>query len=160
LAARGLRADLVPPTFDAEHLLKALLKAMSPAERKRGVLLARALEGRDVLPQGLKQAGVPCVDLALYRTVADKAETGPLLQAFRDGQIDGVTFSSSSTVDFFKALFSAAQWRDLAPKVQGFCLGPITRRSMEAASLTVAGEAKAATLDSLLECILQAQGRA
>jgi uroporphyrinogen III methyltransferase/synthase len=160
LAGRGLRADLVPPTFDAEHLLQVLLKAMTPAERKRGVLLARAQEGRDVLPQGLKQAGVPCVDLALYKTLADKAETGPLLQAFRDGQIDGVTFSSSSTVDFFKALFTKAQWQELAPKVRGFCLGPITRRSLEAAGLELAGEARAATLDALVDCMVGKHGRA
>jgi uroporphyrinogen III methyltransferase/synthase len=160
LAAKGLRADLVPPTFDAEHLLAALLKAMSPAERKRGVLLARALEGRDVLPAGLKKAGIPCVDLALYKTVAERSETEPLLEAFHAGQIDAVTFSSSSTVDFFKALFTKAQWQALAPKVQGFCLGPITRRSMEAADLRVAGEAKAATLDALVDCVLKAHGHA
>ena len=159
LAAKGLQADLVPPTFDAEHLLKGLLKAMSPAERKRGVLLARAQEGRDVLPLGLKTAGVPCTDLALYKTVAEKAEVADLLRAFEAGQVDGVTFGSSSTVDFFKALFTASQWRQVAPLVAGFCLGPITRKSMEAAKLRVAGEAKAATLDSLVDRMLEAHRR-
>ena len=76
------------------------------------------------------------------------------------GKIDGVTFSSSSTVDFFKALFTPAQWRRVAPQVQGFCLGPITRRSMEAAGLSVAGEAGSATLDALVEKMVVAHGRA
>jgi uroporphyrinogen III methyltransferase/synthase len=160
LAARGLKADLVPPTFDAEHLLAALLKAMSPIERRRGVLLARAQQGRDVLPLGLKKAGISCVDLALYKTVAEKSETAALLEAFESGSIDGVTFSSSSTVDFFKALFSTKQWAHLRPKVRGFCLGPITRRSMEGAGLAVAGEAETASLDALVDCMVKAYGRA
>jgi uroporphyrinogen III methyltransferase/synthase len=159
LAARGIRADLVPASFDAEHLLKALLKAMDPAAKRRGVLLARAREGRDVLPQGLRQAGVSCVDLPLYRTVAETAETAPLLEAFLGGQVDGVTFSSSSTVEFFRALFTKAQWARVASRVEGFCLGPVTRRSLEAAGLTVKGEASVATLDALVDCIVRAHGR-
>jgi uroporphyrinogen III methyltransferase/synthase len=160
LAAKGIQADLVPPTFDAEHLLTALLKAMSPAERKGGVLLARALEGRDVLPVGLKKAGVPCVDLPLYKTVAEKSEVAPLVRAFAGGQVDGVTFSSSSTVEFFRALFTKDQWAQVAPQVRGFCLGPITRRSLEMAGLSVSGEAKTASMDALVDSILRVHERA
>jgi uroporphyrinogen III methyltransferase/synthase len=160
LAARGLQADLVPPTFDAEHLLKSLLKAMTAAERRRGVVLARAQEGRDILPQGLKRAGIPCTDLALYKTVAEKAEVGALVQAFVDGNIDAVTFASSSTVDFFKALFNASQWKQVAPRLRAFCLGPITRSRLEAEKLPVIGEAATASLDSLVACIVETHGSA
>jgi uroporphyrinogen III methyltransferase/synthase len=160
LAAQGLQADFVPPTFDAEHLLKGLLKAMSPAERRRGVLLARAQEGRDVLPRGLKAAGIACTDLALYRAVAEKSEVASLVQAFAEGRIDAVTFASSSTVDFFKALFTPVQWKRVAPKVRAFCLGPITRRSLESAALAVAGEASSASLDALVDCMVKADGPA
>ena len=99
------------------------------------------------------------MDLALYKTVAEKAETKPLVQAFLSDQIDGVTFSSSSTVDFFRALFTKAQWRSISPKVRAFCLGPITRRSLNATKLTVVAEAKMATLDALVECLLKAHGK-
>ena len=160
LATRGVRADLVPENFDAEHLLKALLKAATPAERKRGILLARAKEGRAILPEGLKKAGVPCLDLAFYRTVAEQSQVDGLAAAFAANSIDGVTFASSSTVEHFKGLFSAAQWKAVAPKVQAFCLGPITRRSLEAEKLTVAGEASQATLEALTQSLLRAHGRA
>ena len=160
LALRGLQADLVPENFDAEHLLKALLKAASPAERKRGVLLARAQEGRAVLPEGLKKAGVPCVDLAVYRTVAEQGEIDGLLRAFVANAIDGVTFGSSSTVEHFKGLFSRAQWAQVKPKVQAFCLGPITRASLLAEGLPVRGEASNASIGSLMDCIVKAHGPA
>ncbi len=66
LAPFGLRADLVPEKYVAESLLAAL-KRENLAGRK--ILLARAEEGRDLLPEGLRAAGVEVRELAVYRTV-------------------------------------------------------------------------------------------
>src|SRR5439155_12211351 len=62
LAARGLRADLVPERFVAESLLEAF-----PAGSGR-VLLARAEIARDVLPEGLTRKGYEVETLSVYRT--------------------------------------------------------------------------------------------
>jgi uroporphyrinogen III methyltransferase/synthase len=160
LAAQGLRADLVPQSFDAEHLLKALLPQLKPAKGRRGLLLVRAQEGRDVLLKGLQAAGQRVVDLPVYRTVAASQEASAIAQALQAGQIDGVSFSSSSTVTHFKGLFTAAQWHALAPRLRGLCLGPITRATAEAAGLRIAVEAREASLDALVDAIVRADGRA
>jgi uroporphyrinogen III methyltransferase/synthase len=123
------------------------------------VLLARAQEGGDVLPRGLAALGVACVDLAVYRTVAYAPAKGGLAEILAADSIDGVTFTSSSTVERFKALFSAAQWKRLAPHVRGLCLGPVTRAAAEAAGITVALQAAEASIPSFLEALAQADGR-
>lgn len=159
LATRGLKADLVPASYDAEHLLQALLPKLARKGRRRAVLLARAAVGRAVLVEGLRKVGVACVDLALYRSVAvTPGPKGDLEDAIAAGEVDGITFTSSSTVDQFKALFSASRWKDLAPKVRGLCLGPITRKTAEAAGIRVALEAPQALIPSLLEALVSVDG--
>ena len=55
LLAHGIRADLVPERFVAESLLAAFPPPAHPGER---VLLARAEQARDVLPEGLGDRGL------------------------------------------------------------------------------------------------------
>ena len=62
LTARGILADLVPERFVAEALLDAF---PSPDACEAGVLIARAEQARDVLPDGLTERGytvdvLPC----------------------------------------------------------------------------------------------------
>jgi uroporphyrinogen III methyltransferase/synthase len=159
LAARGLRADLVPSSFDAEHLLKALLPRLARQGARRGVLLVRAREGRDVLLKGLAAAKVKAVDLAVYSTLAGAADGRAAAAELEAGRVDGVSFGSSSTVAHFRGLFSAAQWARLRPKVRAYVLGPITRASAEAAGLRVAAEAAEASIPSLVQSILKHDGR-
>ena len=53
LRAHGIRADVVPERFVAEALLEALRRAVEG----RRVLVARAAEARDVLPDALRERG-------------------------------------------------------------------------------------------------------
>jgi uroporphyrinogen III methyltransferase/synthase len=158
LAARGLRADLVPSNFDAEHLLKALLPRLRRRGPRRGVLLVRAREGRDVLLRGLRAAGQRVEDLPVYRTVAARSQAEAVAEAIEAGRVDGVTFTSSSTVAHFRGLFSLARWRRLVPHIRGLCLGPITRASAEAAGVNVVLQAREASLSALLEGLRRLDG--
>ena len=67
LERRGIRADLVPERFVAESLLAAFPDP-EPSGPAR-VLLARAEQARDVLPEGLEALGYAVDVLAVYRTV-------------------------------------------------------------------------------------------
>ena len=95
LRTAGIEADFVPERFVAEGLLEAL--EGEPLEGRR-VLVARAAEARDVLPDGLRERGAEVELLALYDTVAE-----PLSQSQRESlaRATHVTFTSSSTVGFF-----------------------------------------------------------
>src|SRR4051812_30390736 len=87
----GIRADVVPPRSIAESLVDALREV--PVSGRR-VLVARAAEARDLLPDTLRERGAEVDVLALYDTVAEEPAE-PLAAA------DYITFTSSSTVKFF-----------------------------------------------------------
>jgi uroporphyrinogen III methyltransferase/synthase len=159
LAARGLKADLVPASFDAEHLLKGLGPKLKRRGARQGVLLVRAADGRDVLLKGLAAAKVKAVDLPVYRTVAALGDAGEVAAELAAGRIHGVTFGSSSTVTHFQGLFTRAQWAAARPGLRGFVLGPITRATALAAGVAVVGEAKEASIPALIRSILEHDGR-
>ncbi|MDA0181031.1 uroporphyrinogen-III C-methyltransferase [Solirubrobacter phytolaccae] len=92
LRARGVEPDVVPERAVAEGLIEAL--AELSFER---VLIVRAREGRDVLPDALRERAEVDV-VALYETVAE-----PLSDETREaaGKADYLLFTSGSSVRFF-----------------------------------------------------------
>ncbi len=152
LLAHGIQAELVPATFNSDELLVALLRRV---KRGQTLILARALQGRDVLPQGLLAAGIRVRHLALYRTVPVVADRALLRQQILDGKVDWVTFTSSSTVDNFKNLFSSKDWGSLRPKITAACLGPITRSAAQAVGIRVSIEAPTASIQALVDALTQ-----
>ena len=95
LGAMRVIADVVPEQFVAEGLVEAL--ADTPVSR---ALIARAAVARDVLPDALRARGAHVDVLELYETVAEPLSA---LQHDAVAAADYVTFTSSSTVEFFFA---------------------------------------------------------
>jgi uroporphyrinogen III methyltransferase/synthase len=93
LRARGVEPDVVPERAVAEGLVEAL--ASVPVER---ALIARAAEGRDVLPDALRARGAHVDVVALYETVAE-----PLSDETRAAAAaaDYLLFTSASSVRFY-----------------------------------------------------------
>ena len=93
LRERGVEPDVVPERAVAEGLIDAL--AEFDFER---VLIARAKEGRDVLPDALRARGAHVEIAALYETVAE-----PLSDETREAAAgaDYLLFTSGSSVRFF-----------------------------------------------------------
>jgi uroporphyrinogen III methyltransferase / synthase len=120
LAQCGVIADIVPEQFVAEGLVEAL--ADTPVSR---ALVARAAVARDVLPDALRARGAQVDVLELYETVAE-----PLSALQRDAVAvaDYVTFTSSSTVEFFFAQAGDA----VAPQARLVSIGPVTSDTLRA----------------------------
>ncbi len=155
LAARGIRADLVPERFVAEALVDAFpRRAESTAESARRypkVLVARAEQARDALPEGLRTRGYDVDVLPLYRTVP--AEPDPAqLAAVQRGDIDAVTFTSSSTVANFHHL--VGRLPDPQPLVVS--IGPVTSNTARERGLRVDVEASEHTIDGLVRTLVDA----
>jgi uroporphyrinogen III methyltransferase / synthase len=140
LRERGIEADVVPERFVAEGLLEAL--AGEQLEGKR-VLVARAEDARDVLPDGLRERGAVVDVVALYRTVAEPFTETEALQA-----ATYVTFTSSSTVRFF--LSSGAVVPDGARIAS---IGPVTSATLREHGLEPDVEAERHDIDGLLEAL-------
>jgi uroporphyrinogen III methyltransferase/synthase len=150
LAARGVRPDLVPERFVAESLLDAF---PVPTEDDQRVLLARAEQARGVLPDGLAAKGYHLDVLAVYRTVRAEPDESALARV-RDGRVDAVTFTSSSTVANFCDLVGALP----EPPPAVVSIGPITSDTARSRGLTVDAEATEHTIDGLVSCLVTRLG--
>lgn len=118
----GVRADIVPAEFKAEALVEAI-----GSERVRGsrVLLARAAEAREVIPEELERRGARVDVVPAYRAVKSTADAAELRGMLRDRKIHAVTFTSSSTVKHFLDLVGE-EAAALLKGVTVASIGPIT----------------------------------
>ena len=132
LRAWGLRIEVMPSEFVAEALVDRLRPLISAGDR---VLLARAAETRDVLVRELAALGAEVTEVAAYRTRAATERAETIRVALVAGRVDVVTFTSSSTVKNFAALFRPAELGRLLGGVTVACIGPITRATAAAHGL-------------------------
>ncbi|MBV8371119.1 MAG: uroporphyrinogen-III C-methyltransferase [Candidatus Eremiobacteraeota bacterium] len=141
LAAHGLRADLLPPTYVNEAVATELLARTNAGER---ILVYRAHEAREVLPETLRENGRVVDVVAAYKT---RFVDDPELIA-KTERADIVTFTSSSTVHgFLQNVPRAAS--SLAAKTVA-AIGPITAQTARDAGIRVDIIANAFTVDGLM----------
>lgn len=151
LAERGIVADLIPERFVAEGVVDAL--------RGRGdisgarVLYPRAEGARDVIPDELRDLGAEVAAIPIYRSVPDPAGVRTAREALESGSADVITFTSSSTVRYFVESLGI----DAARRATVVSMGPITSETARALGLEVAAEAREATIDALVEAVVQAR---
>ena len=128
LEAEGLLCRLVPKQYQAE----GLLESWNPEEmRGKRVLIPRAAQARDILPETLREWGAEVRVVEVYRTVTPRADAAGLLRALRAGEIDMVTFTSSSTVTNFAALVGGESLIEALGRTRIACIGPITQKTVE-----------------------------
>ena len=147
LRAFGVRADLVPAAFVSEEIARALIEATHSGDR---VLIFRAQEARDVLPQMLEDAGRNPHVVAAYKTIFD---VDPQF-AQKVARADVLTFTSASTVrGYVELLGGAAAARDAARNKLIACIGPVTAEAADEAGLHVDVVADVFTTDGLLDAL-------
>jgi len=124
LGRLGIAAEVVPEDYVAEGLAARLRALVRPGDR---VLLPRAARTRDLLVRELEGMGARVDEVAAYRTRPAPEAAASLRDALRSGRVDVVTFTSSSTVRHFAALFPPDELGRLLAGVLVACIGPITR---------------------------------
>jgi uroporphyrinogen III methyltransferase/synthase len=137
LRQHGIAADIVPDRSVAEGMVEAL----SAVELSR-VLLARAKEGRDTLPDALRERGVEVDVVALYETVTEPVD--PALVA----DVDWITFTSASTVRFLG---------DIPDGPRLASIGPATSAALREAGREPDVEADPHTPDGLVDALVHAR---
>ena len=130
LASAGITASLVPQRYQAE----GILDAMQPEKMKgKRVLIPRAAEAREILPETLRAWGAMVDVVIAYRTALPKVDIAPLADLLRQRKIDVITFTSSSTVKNFVSLFGGNNLAEIAADSAIACIGPITADTVEQA---------------------------
>ncbi len=148
-----LEPDLIPERFVAEGLLDVFPRPLdaSTIGSTGRVLLARAEQARDVLPDGLRAMGWEVEVVAAYRTVP-VIPTDEQRRALTDAHV--ITFTSSSTVDHFVAAFGDAGDALVATPAIVASIGPITSATARDHGLPVHVEAVDHSIPGLVRVLV------
>jgi uroporphyrinogen III methyltransferase/synthase len=138
--ALDLRAEIALDRFSASAALTALQSVLEPGDR---VLLPRAADGRDELPDGLRAMGVNLDAPTAYRTLVCDASANRL----EAGDIDVITVCSPSAVS------SLRLGLERHPEVPVVALGETTAAALRAAGLRVAAMANNTSMQALVDAV-------
>lgn len=151
LQERGINPDFIPERYVAEGVVEGMLALGMRGQR---VLLPRAREAREVLPDELRAAGAQVDVIPVYATVPALARREEVLEMMEQGRIHCITFGSSSTVENFLASIPAEHLR-AHPMIQLAAIGPITAQTLARNGLTCSIQPKNYTIPALVETLKQ-----
>lgn len=147
LRAVGIRVDHVP----AAYLTVAIAEGLGDL-RGRHVVLARADAATPDLRDALRARGAAVEEVVAYRTVEGPSGSRDLLPVALRGHLDGLTFTSSSTVRGLLRLASADEGTRVRA-MPAFCIGPVTAETAQAAGFAVAAVATEHTAAGLADAV-------
>ena len=149
----GLRSDLKPERYTSHSLFKALSQA-GQIKSKR-FLLARADIADVRLAEELTQAGAAQVsDVAVYRTLSAPFDVELARTEIESGHIDGITFTSSSTVKYFTETLGKEFVAAHIEAIHAYSIGPETSGALRALSLSPKAEAVQCDIPGLVQTIV------
>jgi uroporphyrinogen III methyltransferase/synthase len=141
----GLHVDFMP----SEHVAEAIVEELDENWEGKRVLCARAAEGRDVIPDGLKRLGAEVDVISVYRNVRPESSAGEFRKILGPGGADAITFTSGSTVKNFAELFAEGEAVKVLGETAVACIGPITSAAAREQGMTVDVEPKDYTIPAL-----------
>jgi len=122
LRARGIERDFLPDVATGAALAQTLPGDLEGVR----ILVPRAAEGDPSLIEILESRGALPAVAAAYETVIDGEGAAEVIEALQGGDVDAVTFTSSSTVKNFAA---AAGLTDFPTGIVSACIGPSTAQT-------------------------------
>lgn len=115
LAEYGLQADLCPDVYTSEALARELCTAIAPGE---DAILLRAQNSAEILPEVLREQGIPVMEMPLYRIKTEAPQREEL------DSIDYLTFGSAGGVhQFFESC------KQIPPEMACVCIGAVTAKA-------------------------------
>ncbi len=130
--------------------------------RVSSALILRAKKARDILPEGLKEAGFEVKIIDLYDTALPKESVKLIHKILRrpaigrtpqdDPKVHWVTFTSSSTVENFVKLLGS-DYRHKLSGVKFASIGPVTSSALKKFGLKADVEAKVYTIEGLVKAM-------
>lgn len=144
-ARLAVDADLVP-----DESTTAALAAVFPEGPGR-VLMPRADIATNELSEGLEAAGWTGVEVAAYRTVRPPALPPPAAAALREGEVDLVAVTSSSTARNLAHLAGDGPWRGGVVTI-----GPVTSATCREHGIEPTLQARRHDLEGLVAALCEA----
>jgi uroporphyrinogen-III synthase len=141
-----IHGTLFPDHFSSLDLINALQHEFLAG---RHFLFPKSNRAKEDVPEALRARDAVVDEIDVYKTVGpSQISAEPLVEAMRNGEIDAITFFSPSSVQYFSLLLTSVPMG----KTVAACIGPSTTR--EASAFTVIVTAKEATIESLIEALI------
>ncbi|MBK8575289.1 MAG: uroporphyrinogen-III C-methyltransferase [Elusimicrobia bacterium] len=154
LRAEGLSVYRTAENFQSEGMVQLFGQDL----RGKQFLFARARDGRDLIESTLVRRGA-WVDLwPLYET-RPLALTPEAKQELLSGQVDAVTFTSSSTVTSFMKSLRPRDRRLLFSHARAVSIGPLTSQALRAGGIRPLQAKGVATVEDLVRAVIVALRR-
>ena len=150
LESRGIVADFVPESSISEDVARGLIAQGATAHR---VLVVRALESREVLERDLRAAGNTVEVAPVYQTVSDSSNAQRVREMLREGEVDWISFTSSSTVKNFVDAIGIETISSTRSSFRVAVIGPITEATARENALIPDVVAANADVKSLAQAI-------
>ncbi len=138
VGAYFLRVDLCPTHRVAEGMVKAL--AQTGEVEGRRFLIPRPEVAREALPAGLRKMGGEVQEVVAYRTVKPETLPEEVAERLERGEVDLVTFTSSSTARHFADLLGSKRLEGVRRRIPAGCIGPTTSKTARDLGFRVVAE--------------------
>lgn len=149
----SIRADFVPTEAVAEAILAQFPDTELAGKR---ILIPRANEAREILPDKLAEQGAMTFVVPIYETLFDSEAAEELREQLKQGEIDAITFTSSSTVrNFVQAITqeSGTPHSEIVGATKLVAIGPITAETAREFGLTLDAIASEHTIPGLVTAL-------
>ena len=150
----GINADLVPQNFTGDGLADELEKGDL---NNKKVLIPRALIGRKNLEDRLNAAGCNVVIAPVYQNKPPLDDGRQLRDDLQNGEVDMITFTSSSTVTNFVEMIAPKnndELIELLSNVEIAAIGPITAKTITSYGLKIAVQPEEYTIKDMVAAIV------
>lgn len=148
----GIKVDFVPAEYKAEGIIEGLGREQLKGQK---ILIPRAEVAREVLPTELKRLGALVDVVDTYKTVRPVGDVEKVRQMLSDKKIDAVTFTSSSTVENFVAMFPGEDVKSLLDGALVASIGPITSETAQKLGLKIDIMPKDYTIPALTQALVE-----
>jgi len=148
LGERGITADYIPRVYTGQGFIRGLSKSTAGGKR---FLIPRADIADDEITAGLKKLGAHVDNIAVYHTSRPRRKLYRLKNLLLPGNLDVITFTSSSTVTNLLAGLGSAGIGRISAKIA--CIGPKTASTARKAGLKVDILAREQTMAGLIEAM-------
>lgn len=145
---RGIKPDIQPEKAVGESLYDELKDIVSKEDK---ILIPRAKNAREFLVKKLNEIS-NVTEVVTYESVMDDSKKEEAISALEEGNLDYITFASSSTVTNFINLIGEEN-KDKLSNTKIISIGKITTKTILDNGLEVYKESEKASIESMIDAM-------
>ena len=152
LSNYGLTPDYVPSKYTVKTLTEELIQKFD--WHYTGVIRVRGNMGDWSLEEALKEDKAAVFSHVVYENTNKEWDEG-MWAAYRESDIDAVTFTSGSTAIRLKEILGETEFKELLNSSKSISIGPMTSEKLRELGVEPSIEAETHTVDGIIEAALK-----